>query len=91
MLDALCQGKTNTLPQSRDVTEELLVHYVKHLVMLTVSRNSFHVTIGISRVLHNYSTTEAILLYHLPGNAKSGARQRRILLARSQGINLFEP
>ncbi len=82
LLDALCQGRTNALPQSRDLTEELLIHYVKHLVMLTVSRNSFHVMIGISRVLHNYSTTEAILLYHLVTQNQERAKDESYWRAR---------
>lgn len=41
----------------------LILHYIKHLVMLTVRRNSFYVTLGISRLLFNYSTTEAVTLY----------------------------
>jgi hypothetical protein len=40
--------------------DDLTVRFVKHLVQITVKRNAFHVTVGISRILHNYSTAETI-------------------------------
>jgi hypothetical protein len=43
----------------------LLIHFIKHLVKLTVRRNSLHVAVGLSRLLHHYTTAEAIALYGL--------------------------
>jgi len=45
--------------------ERLLRHFLKHLVRITLKRNSFYVTLGVSRLLHRYSTPEAIELYSL--------------------------
>ncbi|HEY6805284.1 MAG TPA: hypothetical protein VI306_17035 [Pyrinomonadaceae bacterium] len=44
--------------------EDLLVYFVKHLVRITTKRNAFYVTLGISRLLHNYSTFETMEIYN---------------------------
>ncbi|MET0648271.1 MAG: hypothetical protein ABW208_16785 [Pyrinomonadaceae bacterium] len=44
--------------------EDLLVYFVKHLVRITLKRNAFYATLGISRLLHNYSTVEAMDIYN---------------------------
>ncbi|MEP7340694.1 MAG: hypothetical protein ABI977_23385 [Acidobacteriota bacterium] len=61
--------------QSTAISEErLLRHFLKHLVRITLKRNSFYVTLGVSRLLHRYSTPEAVELYSLvlqnPGRVK---------------------
>lgn len=43
--------------------ERLLAHFIKHLVRITLKRNSFYVTLGISRLLYHYTTPEAVDLY----------------------------
>ncbi len=43
----------------------LLIHFIKHLVKLTVRRNSLHVAVGLSRLLHHYTTAETMALYGL--------------------------
>ncbi|HXG65127.1 MAG TPA: hypothetical protein VNO70_08460 [Blastocatellia bacterium] len=43
--------------------EDMLIHFVKHLVKITVKRNSFYVTLGLSRLLHNYTTAETQDIY----------------------------
>jgi hypothetical protein len=45
--------------------EDMLIYFIKHLVRITVRRNSFYVTLGLSRLLHNYSTAEAMELYNV--------------------------
>jgi hypothetical protein len=45
--------------------DDLLVRFVKHLVRITTRRNSFYVTLGVSRLLHDYSTGEAMHLYQV--------------------------
>jgi hypothetical protein len=45
--------------------ERLLVHFIKHLVRITLKRNSFYVTLGLSRLLYHYSTAEAMEIYNL--------------------------
>src|SRR3954465_9461788 len=44
---------------------DLVVYFIKHLVRITTRRNSFYVTLGLSRLLYNYSTAETMELYNL--------------------------
>jgi len=44
---------------------DLVVYFIKHLVRITTKRNSFYVTLGLSRLLYNYSTPETMELYNL--------------------------
>lgn len=43
----------------------LLIHYLKHLVRITIKRNSFYVSLGVTRFLHRYSITEAMAFYNV--------------------------
>lgn len=45
--------------------KRLIIHYLKHLVSITLKRNSFYATLGLTRVLCRYTTTEAMELYNL--------------------------
>ncbi len=45
--------------------EDMIIRYVKRLVKITVKRNSFYVALGLSRLLHNYTTAETMELYGL--------------------------
>ncbi|HJQ31256.1 MAG TPA: hypothetical protein VJ866_03705 [Pyrinomonadaceae bacterium] len=53
--------------QRRDAlrAEDLLVHYVKHLIRISIRRNSFYVALGVSRLLHSYSTNETMEIYNV--------------------------
>ncbi len=44
--------------------EAMLIHFIKHLVRITTRRNSFYVTLGLSRLLYNYSTAETMEVYN---------------------------
>lgn len=44
---------------------QLLIHYLKHLVRITIKRNSFYVSLGATRFLHRYSITEAMAFYNV--------------------------
>ena len=44
--------------------EALLIHFIKHLVRITTRRNSFYVTLGLSRLLYNYTTAETMEVYN---------------------------
>ena len=44
--------------------DDLLVYFVKHLVRITTKRNAFYVTLGVSRLLHSYSTLETMEIYN---------------------------
>ncbi len=43
----------------------MVKHFIKHLVKITSRRNSFHVTLGLARLLHDYTATETAELYNL--------------------------
>ncbi|MBI3949282.1 MAG: hypothetical protein HY314_02340 [Acidobacteria bacterium] len=53
--------------QSSDGTpldeDDMTIRFIKHLMRITVRRNSFHVTLGLSRLLYNYGTAETMELY----------------------------
>lgn len=75
--------------QSATIDEEsLITRYIKHLINITMMRNSFHVTLGVSRLLYNYTTAEGMKLYDLimqtPERAKDEAywRERKAWLSR---------
>lgn len=44
---------------------DLIVYFLKHMVRITTRRNSFYVTLGLSRLVYNYSTPETMELYNL--------------------------
>lgn len=44
--------------------EDLIIYFIKHLVRITIKRNAFYATLGISRLLHNYSTVETMEIYN---------------------------
>ncbi|MEZ5428717.1 MAG: hypothetical protein R2747_20900 [Pyrinomonadaceae bacterium] len=43
----------------------LLKFYIKHLVRIALKRNSFYVTLGVARILHNYATADAMEIYNI--------------------------
>jgi hypothetical protein len=45
--------------------QRLIIHFIKHLVSITLKRNSFYATLGITRLLCHYTTAEAMELYNL--------------------------
>src|SRR6266567_2727734 len=57
---ALEQGKSSTSAAE----EDLVIHFVKHLTKKTIKRNSFYVTLGLSRLLHSYTTAETMEIYN---------------------------
>jgi hypothetical protein len=50
--------------ESAATEDDLLVYFIKHLVRITTKRNAFYVTLGISRLLHSYSTLETMEIYN---------------------------
>ena len=45
--------------------EDLIIRYIKHLVRITTRHNSFYVTLGLCRLLYNYTTAESAEIYNL--------------------------
>lgn len=75
--------------EERGVTEASLVtRYLKHLVYITICRNSFFVALGLGRLLHNYTTSETARIHELVaqdpdrGRDDSYYRRRKAQLMR---------
>lgn len=45
--------------------ESLLKFFIKHLIRISLKRNSFYVTLAVSRILHNYGTADAMEIYNV--------------------------
>jgi hypothetical protein len=45
--------------------EDMIVRYIKHLILTTSRRNSFHITLGLSRLLYEYGAAETMAMYDL--------------------------
>jgi hypothetical protein len=56
------QSHSETMPARHS---DLVVYFIKHLVRITARRNSFYVTLGLSRLLYNYTTAETMELYNV--------------------------
>lgn len=68
MLQRLIYVVSDTFERSQEDSEHvdaanLLLRYIKHLMMVTMARNSFHVAIGVSRLLYHYETVEASAIF----------------------------
>lgn len=68
LLQRLVYDETESYERAQEVNpaiseERLLAHFIKHLVRITMKRNSFYVTLGISRLLYHYTTPEAAEIY----------------------------
>jgi hypothetical protein len=76
--------------------EDLIVHFIKHLVWITSKRNSFYVTLGISRLLYSYTTPDTMSIYNLvvqdPDRVKDNYyyRSRKGVLLRELKVRFGE-
>lgn len=43
--------------------EDMVIRFIKHLVRITVRRNSFYVTLGLGRLLYEYDTSQVRQMY----------------------------
>jgi hypothetical protein len=43
----------------------MAIRYIKYLIQITTALSSFYVNVGVSRLLHNYSTSEAQRVYEM--------------------------
>lgn len=72
LLQSLVYEKSEFFEQQRERDaasplgqERYLVHFIKHLVWISGRRNSRAVVVGLTRLLHQYTTEEAMGLYDL--------------------------
>ena len=47
------------------IADDLLIRFVVYLVRIATRRSSFYVNLAVSRILHDYSTAEAMAIYDL--------------------------
>src|SRR6185436_13501371 len=45
--------------------EDMIIRYIKHLILTTSRRNSFHVSLGLGRLLYDYGAAETMAIYDL--------------------------
>lgn len=60
LFERLIEGQRKTIQQ-----DDLIIRYIKHLVRITTKHNSFYVTLGLCRLLYNYSTGNTSEIYNL--------------------------
>ena len=70
LLQRLVYVESESFEKEKEFTDraterDLLIYFIKHLIRITLKRNSFYVTLGLSRILHNYGTTEAMEIYNV--------------------------
>src|SRR5438105_9258179 len=58
---------------SEPSTRDLAVRYVKHQLRLTSATSSFHVNVGLSRLLYSYKTSQTQAIYELVTRRYPGA------------------
>ncbi|HJQ70800.1 MAG TPA: hypothetical protein VKA70_17630 [Blastocatellia bacterium] len=64
----------------------MIIRFIKHLVKNTIKRNSFYVSLGLSRVLYNYTTAEAIEIYNLVVQEPERARENYYYRSQKAGL-----
>lgn len=69
--------------------EDMVVRYIKHLVLITSNRNSFYVAVGIMRLLYDYGTQEVRLMYDVL-TASDSARMKDMNYFRKQKARLMD-
>jgi hypothetical protein len=72
----------------RATLKDMVVRYIKSLVRMTSAMSSFHVNIGLNRLLHNYSTAETQRVYESMTDRYPGADEYR--RAKSVLMNKLE-
>lgn len=58
--ERLTEGQEKSLHR-----HDMIIRFIKHLVMITTKHNSFYVALGFCRLLHNYTTIETTEIYNL--------------------------
>ncbi len=60
LFERLIEGQRKSVQQ-----DDLIIRYIKHLIRITTKHNSFYVTLGVCRLLYNYSTGDTSDIYNL--------------------------
>lgn len=66
LLQRLVFVESEIFERENEASEQnLLKFFIKHLVRISLKRNSFYVALGVSRILHNYGTADAMEIYNV--------------------------
>jgi hypothetical protein len=65
---------------------DLIIRFIKHLVRVTIKRNSFYVSLGLCRVLYNYTTAEAMEIYGTVVQDPERARENYYYRSQKAGL-----
>ena len=65
---------------------DLVLRYVKHLILLSVEHNAFYATLAVARVLHAYTTREAMDLYAAVQDVEPAVKEPYYYRSRRQRI-----
>jgi hypothetical protein len=57
--------------------EGMVIRYIKHLIQITTALSSFYVSVGLTRLLHSYTTSETQRAYEMLTNRYLGADEYR--------------
>jgi hypothetical protein len=67
--------------------EDMIIRFIKHLVRITLRRNSLYVTVGVGQLLHEYRTSEVLQMYDVllwdrdqSGDKSFVRSQRKVLM-----------
>lgn len=70
--------------------QDMIIRYIKHLILITCRRNSFHVSLGLSRLLYNYSSSETMSIYDLVFQDPDSSTQKADAYYRGRKNKLIE-
>jgi hypothetical protein len=73
----------------RPGNEDMVIRYIKQLVQRTLNKNSFYVSLAMTRLLYNYTAQEARLLYDVLTHSDS-ARMKDVKYLHKQKARLME-
>ncbi len=70
--------------------DDMIIRYLKHLVVTTFRRNSFHVSLGLSRLVYGYSAAEAVAIYDLVFQDPDSSTRKADAYYRARKSKLIE-
>lgn len=70
--------------------EDMIIRYIKHLIVTTSRRNSFHISLGLSRLLYDYSAADTMAIYDLVFQDPDTSTRKSDAYYRSRKNKLLE-
>ena len=81
LFERLIEGQRRSIHQ-----DDLIIRYIKHLIRITTKHNSFYVTLGLCRLLYNYSTADTSEIYNLVLQDPERIRDDYYYRSRKKGL-----